>query len=110
MERNMHLTIAVLTGLFVFGLAYNALVAWLESADRNRGYTALLVVAGTMATLAGYATLASLEQALLVGACFTASGLPMIIGSIWRHIRYREHEEREIREIAREIANGQTQA
>lgn len=107
----MHLTIAlVLTGLFVFGLAYNAFVGWLESADRNRGYTALLVVAGTIATLAGYAILASLKQALLVAACFTASGLPMIIGSIWRHMQYREHEEREIREIAREIANGQIKA
>jgi len=81
--------VAVMTGLLLFGIVYNAFVAWLERRGHDQGYTALLVVAGTLVTLLGAAVIIGLEDALVVLACFAASGLPMIVGSIARHVQER---------------------
>jgi len=75
----------ILSGLLLFGLAYNALVAWLERTHRDRGYTAILVIGGSAVTLAGAGHLAGWRPILWALACFAASGTPMTLGSIWRH-------------------------
>lgn len=95
--------LGVITGLLLFGVAYNALVEYLERDGRDRGYTAFLVVGGTLVTLGGVALLIGLEGAGMALACFSASGLPMVVGSVSRYARARVAAEEQIRQITREI-------
>jgi predicted tellurium resistance membrane protein TerC len=101
MEKGVVLA-AVFVGLFGFGVGYNVLIAWMEREGYDRGYTAFLVVAGVVATLSGSALVIGLEAALIVGLCFTASGLPMIAGSMLRSNRQRKIDEEKARQVARE--------
>ena len=87
----------ILFGLFMFGSAYNAFVGSLEG--RKDGYLAMLVAAGVGITLVGVAII-SWQAAVLVLACFAASGIPMIIGEIARTIHKRERALRVQRLIA----------
>jgi hypothetical protein len=80
----------VLPLLFVFGIIYNHIVTQLERRHHNDGYTSLLVIAGSGVTIAAAGLLTSLQNALWTLACFSASGLPMTIGSIARHCHRRE--------------------
>lgn len=93
----------VVAGLFLFGLIYNAFVAWLEKMGHDRGYTAFLVVGGTLVTLAGLAVITGVETVISAIVCFVASGLPMILGSVWRHVRERASEEKKIMALAHEF-------
>lgn len=43
--------IAVILGLLIFGGVYNSIVARLEEKGHDRGYTAYLVVGGTLVTV-----------------------------------------------------------
>ena len=88
--------------LFVFGIGYNALVAWVYRQAPDHGYTAFLVAGGVIATLAGFAFLASLEMTMLILACFAASGLPVIIGSVLRQLQQRARVARALEEQALE--------
>ena len=88
---------SVLFGLFMYGCAYNAFVGSLEG--RKDGYLAMLVAAGVGITLIGVAII-SWQAAVLVLACFAASGIPMIIGEISRTIQKRERALRVQRLIA----------
>lgn len=88
----------VAIALMAFGAAYNWLVERLEQRGWDRGYTALLVAFGVAITLAGYAVVAGLEAALTVAGLFVASGTPMLLGSMLRHMRQREADERAARE------------
>jgi hypothetical protein len=92
--------------LFLFALAYNALVGALQRRGHDRGYTAGLVVGGVAATIAGSAVLIGIEDAITVAACFVASGIPMIVGSAVRHAQDRAEEERIYREIAEQRLGG----
>ena len=92
----------VFFGLVLFGTGYNAFVEWAEEHGYTEGYTSLLVVAGVAATLAGVAIL-DFKAALLAGAMFVASGLPMIIGSIARYVRRRAAS---VQAIIREVEHG----
>ena len=74
---------SLLFGLLMFGLAYNALVHALG--DRKEGYTGLLVVAGVLVTL-GAVAMISWQAALLSLGAFAASGTPMLVGDVVRHI------------------------
>lgn len=78
---------AVAFGLFGFGVGYNALIHALG--ERKEGYTSLLVVAGVLITLGGVA-LIHWQAAALALLAFAASGLPMVVGDIGRHIWRRE--------------------
>ena len=98
--------LAVLVGLLLFGVFYNAFVEYLERSGRDRGYTAFLVVGGTLVTVAGSAVVIGVTAAGFVLLCFAASGLPMVIGSGWRHVQARAAEEDELRRAARELLNG----
>jgi hypothetical protein len=84
--------LSTMLGLALFGLAYNQVVAWLELKGYHRGYTAVLVVGGTIVTLAAAIPVVGWMQVLMIGLCFVASGTPMIIGSIGRHVRERAQE------------------
>lgn len=79
--------------LLLFGLAYNWLTAWLEQTGRNKGYTAFLVVVGTLVTVLATIPLIGFTNALVVLGAFVFSGSPMILGSIWRYMNERAEEE-----------------
>ena len=89
--------IRVFVGLFGFGVAYNALVAWVERKGYDEGYSAFLVVLGVLVTLGGMALLDWRASLLGIGA-FACSGAPMILGSWWRHVQARKRAQDEIRE------------
>lgn len=102
LDSNMIL--AVFGMLFLFGILYNQLVAWLERKGYHEGYVAFLVAGGVLVTLAGV-SLISWQASLLVLGAFCASGLPMILGSVYRHVRRREHDLlRAIRDITQDVA------
>ncbi len=84
---------AVLLGLLLFGIGYNALVAWLERRGYTEGYLSLIVALGVAMTLAGVAVL-SIQAALLALGAFCATGTPMIIGSITRYLKARDEAKR----------------
>lgn len=84
----------VLGGLLAAGIAYNRLVSWLEQEHPDQPYTASLVVGGVLFTLAGLTLLAGVEIGLLAFGCFAASGLPMVLGSMQRHLEQRRLERR----------------
>lgn len=87
-----------LIGLFVFGVAYDALVAALESRGYHEGYVALLVVGGCAVTVAASAFMIGNEAALKVFGCFAASGAPMVFGSMRRHARKRRLDKERAKE------------
>ncbi len=96
-----------LGGLFVVSWGYNALLAWLERKGYHDGYVSLFVVGGVAYTLLTGVWLIGLEPTLILLAAFAASGLPMVLGSIWRYVGQRTCEERRLREQARQI-NGES--
>lgn len=77
-------------GLLLFGVAYNWLVSWMQDNGYDEGYTAVLVVIGTGVTLTVVALL-DWRAAVLAAGAFACSGLPMVIGGWWRHVRARRH-------------------
>lgn len=95
---------AVFMALVLFGIAYNALVGWLERRGYTEGYLSLIVAFGVAATLGGAAIL-SIPAALLTLGAFVASGTPMIVGSIIRYLRARDEMKRS---ILAEIGDDQT--
>jgi heme A synthase len=106
METGVIVIVSVLGGLLAFGVLYDQFVAWLERTGRDRGITALLVVAGTLATLVGMGILdvfIDLNAFLLGLACFSASGAPMTVGSLWRAAQQRAEDERKAQQLAQEL-------
>lgn len=89
----------VYVGLLVFGIAFNALIAWSERRKYLEGYVALAVVAGVLCTLAGVA-LIDFTAALLVLGAFVCSGAPMVAGSIARHVEARRKEQEYVKSSA----------
>lgn len=87
----------VILVLVLVGIGYNAFVAWFQ--ERHKGYTAIFVVGGVALTLMGAALLVGVQDALLVGACFAASGLPMVLGSMLRNAA----DGAQARKLAREL-------
>lgn len=77
----------VMVALLLFGVLFNQLVQWLGR--RHAGYTSLLVVVGVLITLIGVAVIDWRAAVLSLGG-FAASGLPMVVGDIWRAIVARE--------------------
>ena len=82
--------------LFVFGFGYDKIVAWMEKNGYDEGYTALLVVVGTLVTLGGVALVDWRAAALGLGA-FSCSGLFMVLGSWWRHVQKRKRGQHRLR-------------
>lgn len=82
--------------LAALGVGYNALVAQWERKRYLEGYTALAVALGVGVTLAPFwfFEAAPIWQVYLAFFC---TGLPMIIGSIVRHVRARAGEQKDLR-------------
>jgi hypothetical protein len=93
--------------LALFGLGYNALTEYLEKSGRSRGFVSLLVAAGSAVTILASGFLIGWIPALIVLACFGASGLPMIVGSVIRYINARSADEKAARELAREVLSNE---
>lgn len=79
-------------GLLLFGIAYNFIVAWMERNGYDEGYTAILVVMGNGTTLL-FVALFDWRTAVIVFLAFACSGLPMLVGSWWRHVRARRRAQ-----------------
>ena len=104
----LRLAVAVLAGLALFGCAYNRWVERLEREGSDRGYMGFIVAFGCAVTIAGYALITgSLALALVLLACFVASGTPMIVGSVGRHLQARKaREARHEREAERALGQS----
>jgi L-cystine uptake protein TcyP (sodium:dicarboxylate symporter family) len=79
----------VIPALVIFGVLYNAVVAWLIHHGYDEGYTWALVAVGVAVTLLGVACIDG-AAALLSLLAFSAAGLPMALGSWWRHVQARK--------------------
>lgn len=87
--------------LIIFGIAYNALIAWLERRGYIEGYISLSVIAGVLVTLGLLlipqmilsiflpVNLPAWGWGLVTLGGFGASGTPMMIGSISRYLIIR---------------------
>lgn len=78
--------------LLAFGTLYNYLVLHLSRRGHNDGYTWLLVVIGVGITILAAGFTIGWTAVILLGIYFAASGLPMAIGDIYRHILARRAE------------------
>lgn len=88
--------IAVYVGLFVFGIAYNLAVAWIERRHYDDVLIAVEVVVGVVVTLGGFALLEQ-KTTLTALLCFASSGAPMVYGSLWRYLKARDQWRASIR-------------
>lgn len=78
--------------LLLFGVLFNWLTLELSRRGHTEGYTWLLVVTGVAVTViaAGF-TIGWINTGFLF-MFFAASGLPMAVGDIWRHVQARRME------------------
>lgn len=93
--------LAIYLGLLLFGIAFNWFINIAERHGWLEGYVAITVAIGVLITL-GAVALISPAFALITLGAFACSGTPMLIGSIYRHVRNRERFIRDLREIADE--------
>jgi len=98
--------VIVLVALFGFGIGYNRLVGKLEHQGHDRGYMGFIVALGCTVTLLGAGVIVGWEPVAWTTMCFAASGIPMIAGSIRRHVRARAKARREILEANDRIVRG----
>lgn len=88
--------ILTLGGLLLFGILYASLINRLARWGYSEGYTALLVVIGTLITLLANLTIHQTDPILdflLTLACFAASGTPMAINDWLQYVRARGREQ-----------------
>ena len=88
--------------LILFGMAYNAGVQRLGRQYGDHGYTAWLVVVGVAVTVLGALPQIGLRAGLHLLLAFVASGSPMIVGDVWRHLR----DESDVARIMEEIQSN----
>ncbi len=89
---------------FLFGIGFNWFTALSEERGWIEGYTSLFVTFGVFVTVTLMGPIIGWDIVGLLAAAFTASGLPMIVGSMARHARARRQEEAHIAQIAEETA------
>ena len=101
-------TLLAASGLAVAAWWYDRWIERLEAAGHHHGYVALLVVAGCAVILLTallvcwpLGSTARIAVAITTGL-FAPAGLPMIIGSIHRHVVARRHAEERATAAARE--------
>lgn len=87
---DIYLLIIACSALLVFGHFYNKWVEHLERHGHDRGYMAFIVSVGCAITIAAFALATDLLLAIPLLAAFAASGIPMIWGSITRHVQARD--------------------
>jgi hypothetical protein len=103
-QPNISLILAVYAILLTFGTGFNALIALLERRGFLEGYTAIAVVVGVSITLAGIAVIDPWASLYAIGG-FAASGLPMVVGSWWRHVQARRLGQAAMRAEVDEVDN-----
>lgn len=86
---NLGVVMGVISSLVLFGVVYDHQVERWERNGWAEGYLSLIVALGVGVTLAGLAV-ACWPAAVLGLVFFAASGTPMIVGSIKRHVKARE--------------------
>jgi hypothetical protein len=101
-ETKLIITLVI---LHLVSWGYDALIGWLERRGYHEGYVSLFVVIGVAYTLLAGLWLVDLRTTLTLLAAFAASGLPMVSGSIVRHIVRRRREEEHLCDHARKM-NG----
>ena len=106
MEK-VFLSILVWLVLFIFGLGYNAVVAYLERHEMEKGYVSFLVAGGVLVTLLLGGIVAGWDTAVVYLVMFSASGLAMIVGSVLRHAQQQSREREYFRQMARESLNAE---
>lgn len=103
MDIDLTLLAAVAAGLMVIGIGYNWMVTQINHRLWDHPLTGFLVVGGTLITLGGFAIVVGWGPALVALACFAASGLPMVAGSVHRWMGRAAEDtagiEREIRDL-----------
>lgn len=88
--------------LLIVSIGYNALTAWAEGRGID-GYVSLLVVGGVAYTLVAVVWLIGWQNTCILAGAFMASGFPMVLGSITRHIAQRRREENLLLDHARRM-------
>lgn len=96
---NLGTLAAVYLALLLFGIVFNQITEWAEKKGYAQGYLSLFVAFGVGVTVLTTAAISSVFALITLGA-FVASGTPMIVGSIWRHVRKREHQLEQLRREA----------
>lgn len=97
--------VGILLLLFVFGLWFNGLVNRLG--NKQEGFTSFLVVIGVGATSIGIGALdyfLGWNAFFLCLLAFSASGTPMIYGSIKSYIHARERARKALHDTAKTMA------
>lgn len=82
-------------GLFVFGCLYAGLIYWMRQKNVLDPFTSFMVVFGVLVTLFFNKHIHHIDPTIdfiLEIACFGASGLPMIAGSMFTWIKAIEHD------------------
>lgn len=95
--NNLGAVAVTAAALFSFGVAYNWLVMQITRRGYTDGLTWLLVVFGVAVTVIAAGFTIGWTAVLLLLIYFTASGLPMALGDIWRKARAEAAERRERR-------------
>jgi hypothetical protein len=82
----------------LFGIGYNVLVAyWMKHQMMHVSWTVVIGVTGTLlfpSIIWFDATLAFWQMGVLLGLCFAASGIPMIVGSQNRTVKEKDSKKR----------------
>ncbi len=102
--------------LLLFGIAYNAVIGWMERTRRIEGFVSLTVALGVGVTLAGITiplfilSMILPEMALpawgwgvITLGAFAASGTPMMVGSVGR---YWKERSRAVKAMIEEVRGG----
>lgn len=98
----------VYLSLLVFGLSYDWIVGQIERSSYAKFVnTALLVIIGTIVTLAAAIPLIGVKNAVLALGAFAASGLPMAAGSYIRQIKLQHQDDAQSKTIAQEEFDDQ---
>lgn len=101
----------VMAALFILSIGYNWLLGKAVKAAEN--YTAVMVVGGCAYTLIGSgfaigwtACLPGHVAVLITVGCFAASGIPMVLGSLYRNAVKQQADIEQSFKLAREFNSG----
>lgn len=93
----IEITVVVLVEL-LFGLAYNGIVAyWAEHRLMHVSWSVVIGVSGTLLIPALFwfdLSMPFYQSGLILLGCFTASGIPMIVGSMRRTVARKDDKKR----------------
>lgn len=86
--------------LIAFGIGYNWLTEKLEQHGYQHGYLSFIVSLGVAGTLA-IAAIRERTTILRFFFYFVCSGIPMILGSVYRYVSRRESDRRDLAKTLR---------